>query len=781
MNVITEKLFEAEPEFEGKPVKEVEPDKDLTSLILNTKEEDDDDFSDFNLTIDNAVNPETGKVFTPAEYDEFWAAKKNIDKRRKKNSPTGAYDDKPATGRKRLSPQEKEQRDKKIVARHMNFVAGDETAQRILAKKDPVDVNKIQLFPKSWLMLKSQSNELIDNFIKKTPKYKIINKQIELINKEYNTYNKLGDEEAKQKCVELIMQLKGNKQSFEKLFKTQSNEEREKTSKAIKASPKIKELNAEIKKGLDTIRDYSVNIMIKELSRFRKALFNKDELKDTGIELSFDDFDENEESSDIDMDLLPSAEFSEDEKKLETEYFKFINKIAHRTGVSHLEIEKSSLVKIRELLKLVTPDLQPLKDKIRLLRKQKSYEIKKIKGANDLVDVMFDLFDYTDPKDEKKSKALLAASNVQYVTTIAYNICSKNNKLHLLDDAIADGMLALAIAINSWYNTQRYAEDAVSFEGFSYITIGTAIQKGLYGATSGGKITGTSMATLLHKRLEFIKVWKRAHPEFKDLPFDILDELAASAADENELELPGRVIPETEIKQIIGGDDESGEIWDNLNPDDGINIEAIKSENQKYYSKLIESIRQLFDLFSMKYNANADEYEMTDKKIFDKYDYYLFMYHFGFIRKKDENGIESDKLYTQKEIAELIFEMKKQDKIPVEKPMSQPAIKTRIDVMNKKLKEISETRPEIKQGLQYLWNYWKTNFAGLQELSNEREKLNVKINKDMLDTYLDQHPQQKRRILDNTNLNNIYDFQSDEDVTLPSEIEENVRKLFFKY
>ena len=126
-------------------------------------------------------------------------------------------------------------------------------------------------------------------------------------------------------------------------------------------------------------------------------------------------------------------------------------------------------------------------------------------------------FDFS--KDEEEPKELLAASNIKYVSAIAYRQCSSMNKMQYFDDCCSAGLLGLSLAINKWYEIQKLQDASLSFEGFAYNYIVNAIKKELYyWSTNHGMISPSVLASIDTRRRKTIEMWLKINPDFKNVP-----------------------------------------------------------------------------------------------------------------------------------------------------------------------------------------------------------------------------------------------------------------------
>jgi hypothetical protein len=802
------------------------------------------------------INPETGKPYTKKELDDFF---KGIETNAKGRSSAGGRSGTAkgtGKGRKRLTAEEKKARELQKIERHLNFVGNTSHSQKLLAQDLKPEETKVHIPVSASSAVNIHAHENMAAFIKRTPIYQITKQQIAIVNEEFSVYKKAGNKVCMDKCIQLIRQLKYSIIKYEQVFKNHTREEIDKYNALIKKDPEIKEINRELRDLAEILDTYSVSKTIRQLEFYRIALFSKynnikgvvnkdgvfdldynpDEdneetyhlLDDDSIKysskmdddeilaktISLDDFEESPEEEDKSLEevtaqLLKNIEVdneidkikSSNEEKKKLNYTELLVKISNQLSsdthkVSINDLELMSIKDIRELLKEATPNLEAVRERILLLKMDRSNKIKKIKGVGSITEIMFDLFNYNNSKDVSRAKEVLASSNITYVSAIAFKQCQKINKLNLYEDALSYGLLALAECLDKWAELQKVSKTDLSFEAFTYVAISNRIKRGLYELTSKGKISGASMATLVHNRSKLVKAWESLNPELAALPEDMKESLFSIdydfdySLDENgkiikgknvKYKLPDLVVNEADITGIVSGDDSdggSGVFENEISKNSEVDLETIEAESIEYYQKLIDSIKQIFSLFKLKYNTTANEYEQTTNKLFDKYEYYLFMYYFGFIRKKDPKGIDKDRNYTQSEIAELIYQMKIDDGLNPKAPMSQSNVSLRGKDIIEKINDETKIRPELRQGLLYLFDYWKSHSDILSDLSSKRELYNIKLDNDRLEDYLSEHPQQKEDYK-KTSMGAFIIDDIDESPLLPAEIQHSINELFW--
>jgi hypothetical protein len=614
--------------------------------------------------------------------------------------------------------------------------------------------------PTASLALSINAKKKLESYLKKTPQYRILNEQINLLLEEYKNYKKLGNLELAEKTQELISDLSGKKKKFVKLYKT-STQKDEKEVAEIKAklesSETLKDLKTDLKALEEDYRKLNPNTLAYQISEFRKMLnilddsdvvdFEDEEMTDFDTYLQ--NFSENVTKqeyinlcghiADL-LDLTPgeimkmrvneirkalkAANPAVEELKtkvrkvlktikdkngdivdLKTEILNvlkssksitdtegFKNELIRALNRNDIEIEKL-LLDIKDVLSLENSAIEDLKNKIERKKIEINNESNKIKGQEDITDIIFNIFDLSEVPEEQP-KEMLAAANIPYVKAIAYNTCNKLNMLHLFDDAVAYGLVGLTVAINRWYRIQKFEDTVISFTGFAHRDVSGAIKRGLYEITMSGRISGSVMATIEHKRNKQLKAYLENNPELKDVPREMLDSLLDGVIDDK----VEPAITESAYMDMVGGSEgsDNADIWTNV----------AKYEDEKMLLgklDLINSLKALFGLFRGTNPNTKGANKIFEKPIFDKYDYKLFKLVFGFEYKREslgENKTTKNTNYNQDEIAEILSKYYKANGI--EQSFTQSAISTRIKKLREKLKDCVEKFPIIKAGLQFI-------------------------------------------------------------------------------
>lgn len=702
--------------------------------------------------------------------------------------------------------------------------------------------------------LSSNANKKLEIYLKKTPQYKVLAKQIELLMDEYKNYKAIGNLELAEKTKYLITELGQKRNKFIKLYKSTNNEKKkEEDHEKVKNS----ELLTELKEKREALEyEYQMtnpSSLVRKMKNYREILgYVEENLQEYEDESYVDDIDSFLDSDEtinptkqeydnfcghiadlIDESPLAVAKMSLNElrkalkeqvtpeqitieqinqlikkigieinettkdRKFATEQIKsLIDKIG--TSVSNTLLEDFTPKEIKSLKEKIVLDLlealskkitaeeitelndkidieidqvikgrhtkiSVLKDKIDQVKFMASNEMNRLKGNNDITDIIFDVFDF-EIVPEEQPKDMLAAANVGYVKAIAYNTCAKLNMLHHMDDAVAYGLMGLTVAINKWYKIQKMQDSAVSFAGFANIYISNNIKKGLYELTSAGRISKSAMASMEHYRKKRMENYVQANPEMKDVPADllssILDEVGGPKIEDT--------VTESTYSDMVGGAEggDKADIWSNAASTNDDKLMEVKHE----YESLLGSIKQLFNLFETKVDKTTGIKSITDRKVFNKYDYKLFKLWSGIEFKRELSGdgkttVKSE--YTQEEIAKIMEDYYRANGVP--QTFKQGAISYRINTMLKKMKALMEEYPTMKTGFEYLMNYCRLNREEINYMSNNREELMMKSDReDLKELYADDEQQLNKVLTDGKRLSDV--FETSESNPLDDEI-----------
>jgi hypothetical protein len=552
------------------------------------------------------------------------------------------------------------------------------------------DVDKIK--SSASIALDSSAKSILVAALQRTPQYKVLRTQINLLKENLDVYKKIGDAEKYQATKAMIEDISEKMTKFAKFFKngstTQKKQDIEIFNEKIKDSEILKELKTEresLEKELKLITPASI---------YRKFKFYKSKF---GNYSTVDDLiDDVDDETIVDLDMDDDDVMEVDNKVLETkaDYIELCNHVADLIDSTPDFVMNMTPYQVKKAIEEnVDPQkIEDLKTRLEVVKLKASQELKKIKGANDITDIMFEIFDFS--MEEKAPKEILAAVNIPYVKSITYNICKKNNDLSNFDDAVADGLLGLTLAINKWYNVQKLTDSALSFEGYAYQYIRNAIIRGYYSRMGAGRVSGSTLATLEFNRKKDLDFFIKNNPEFADFPEDLIAEL--SGLNDNIIDgSVGRTIMASEYEGIVSDTGDDADIWANLTADKDNSPIDIKHE----FENVIGSIKTLFSMFVTKEENGVKK--TTTRKVFDYIDYLLFKMYMKIQLKPDGTA------FNQTEMAEEIikYKLSKGDR----STMTQSAVNTRLSVMFDKIHKIMQQDPEIKAGFEWFY-YNRTEF-----------------------------------------------------------------------
>jgi len=604
------------------------------------------------------------------------------------------------------------------------------------------------------------ANMKLNYYLKKSPQFQILENQINLLKTESENYKKNGSLENYQKCIDIITELSVKRKDLKIIFKSGetnfSQDKKDELNSKLRNSKELKELYDKRKILQKELKMNTPSFLITTISNFRKQIEFKENLSSTSDVTNFED----------EIEELQTFNSFNTNTELYQDYQDFCGIIADMIMWDINEVIESPLQQIKNALIDKVKDTEKIKDEILKTTQDINNEKTSITGGTKITDLLYDIFDFKNDETEGKvPKEILAASNIGLVKSIAYNTCSKYGNLNNLDEAVGAGLLGLTVAINSWYETQKLADGALTFKGFANIYIHGAIQRELLNLSGQGRTSGSVMATkntLGNKKIEnFVKY----NSEFEDIDKGFLNEML-SAYDDS-LTTIGKTVTETDYSNSIAGDDgDSSEVWLNAAESDEDTSDLV--EGKLEYEKMLLSIKELLNLFEHKKDKITGLLSITSKKLLDKYDKRLFLMYFGLTHKIEKNNPSESKArnnsnpgdYTQEEMAEELISMYAADGII--KTFSQAAISYRIEQMLNKLKFAIDLNPGLKAGFEYFHRYWQTNQKTLQKLSNAREEVGMKLDRDELrDIYSDDDEALNTQLSDGTKLADYFEISGD--------------------
>ena len=566
---------------------------------------------------------------------------------------------------------------------------------------------KINLAGNATNALRRSATEKLNHYIQTSPQYKVLKQQMDVLKQQMIEYKKLGAIEHYETLKEQLMLLKGSVKKFENIVKTETNASRNAKYDAVKASPKLKEL----KNTLDSLKDeYSkknINSIMSKLMDIRQKLEAKSK---------------HQRIQSIDEALEDSVS---EVSSTEAVYEEILFNISELTDIPVSELEHLSNNEILKELRASQTEsdkqyIEELKTKIESVKMDASSEMKRVKGYHDITDVIFNTFDFE--TEEERPKDMLASANVKYVQAIAYNICSKQSMLRNYEDAVSYGLLGLTLAINKWYGIQKLKDSALSFEGFAHVYIVNSIKRGLYELSSGGMISGSARANLEHKRNKNIEYWLKHNQELKDIPTEYIEDIVDGMG-YSKVNTP---TTETDYNTIVGGEQSYADIWSrNIANGFGDGNSDTLAETKLNYEDLVNSLKSLFLMFDTKVDKETGIKKITNKKLFDKYDYQLFLMNFG-LKTKYDSTTGKQRNYNQTEMAEELSKFYAANGI--RKTFSQPAINARIKTIMSKINNVMKLYPEIRKGFEYLLYNITANSGNYANISSNREEYGINYN-----------------------------------------------------
>lgn len=533
----------------------------------------------------------------------------------------------------------------------------------------------------------------LELYLKRMPQYKSLDQQIKLLQHEKALYQKAGKKEFVQRCDEMLKQLNESQKQFLKLYKPNDyQEENKRISKEMKNSEVLRELKAERSEIESTLGIRDPKTLISRWYSLKKLLGSTEE--------KIEDFDTflDEEEIDADSEIESIEDVLNSAMTIRQQFNNICGIISDYVDneYSPAEISKLAYKPLLDTLlfygEKIKPELTELKSRLSENKYLASKEVALIRGSEDISNLIFNMFDLeTEPEVPKE---LLAASNIEFVKAIAYKQISRLNLFQFYDDAIGFGNIGLSQGINAWHSIQKTKDSPVSFSGFAYKYIKFGIKRGLLSLGYSGRVSGSVMATLMTNQRKQLELFYAENPELKDLPTEMVEGLVDGLQI-----LPKAAITESGFNQMIGGEQDGGS---------GHFQEMISDENSDAiieagleFQDLLTSLKTLFSLFKTKVNKVTGEEEVTDKKLFDYYDYRIFCMRVGIERKKLDEG--QSEPYTQQEIANILTEYKHSLGY-FNQSFKQEAISDRWKKIMGKLEFALSSNPKLRMAIDYLYN-----------------------------------------------------------------------------
>lgn len=596
---------------------------------------------------------------------------------------------------------------KKEKTERKRVVKPKTTQQIMYPKKEVVERDsKVELAGSAVNMTRNSAKSIINYYTKSHPTYKSIQQQLEVLRTKIKEYKKAGETAYYQQCLETYNQLQENAKLFKSVMKGKTSAEIIEDRNTIANDSVIKQFTKELKALKEEAKKYDIGSLVSRLRKVRTHLdwksadMSEIELEDDVIDLD----DVIAQDSDEDVSNKKVA------KTTEYEYRELLKHISELTGVTAKSLADMNTNKIKNLLIETRTDEDEILEGINNEIIEKEVEINKrrreITNGNDVTDLIHESFD-NEADDYRKAKELLAATHIKYVEATAYKICMKLNLMEEYEEAVAIGYEGLAKAINEWEVLQRNSSVPVSFEPLLRKKVGHNIERGLLDATGNGTMSGSTRADKYSKYHDYkTKRIKELRAEYGEhITDDILEDII-SMETEGKFD-DERVLKERDMVGMIGGSDDdynSSDIWSNVLNDRESDASEIM-EAQENYQTLIESLTKLFKLFKKETDKKTGLERVTSTRFFDADDYLLFTMKYGLRKKQMPDGTE--KMFTQTEMAEMLMNQWKERGIS--KTISQAGINVRLKNLEEKIQLALEQYPEIKEALQYIFNYWRLN------------------------------------------------------------------------
>lgn len=562
-----------------------------------------------------------------------------------------------------------------------------------------------------------------EHYLNSSPGFKTIETQIRLLNMEAKQYSRVNPE-LHSKCIKMISELTKQRKDFMKVLSkpTGGTELGDK----IRNSGKLKEMKAKrdaLEKEFRFTNPSSVLFLVREY----RGVLGLSALVDEDTE-NFIDLD-----SDDDDDMLKQLEKASETTNVRAAYDRLMAHIydnlidkKYHDVMSISQFYTMNTSKIGQLLRenVDVVKIDKLKLDIETVKFEASNEMSTLSGKHDITNVMYEIFDYNTVREEEP-KEMLAANHIELVNKIAYDICSRQNLIQYVNDASGYGFLGLSLALDKWYKIQKTKDNPVSFQGFANVYISNEIRKGLYEiARTGGTISRNAMADMVHKQQKSIKIFMNANPELRDLPVDLMNDIS-----DNIHEV--KPIPSVKTESEYTGDDGEydSDVWNNIHRvNDNELIEA-----RVEYEEYLKSLKDLFNLFKTRVNPNSGEREVTNMKIFDKYDYKLFKLMTGIEFKVISVDGDSKKFaYNNREIGEILTRYYHENGEKGRKLIDGDQVWDMIQRLSKKMKAAVDQYPGIKAGLSYLLTYTGTEIN--TRLNHEREEIEKRLRKPLIES-----------------------------------------------
>ena len=203
------------------------------------------------------------------------------------------------------------------------------------------------------------------------------------------------------------------------------------------------------------------------------------------------------------------------------------------------------------------------------------------------------------------------------------------------------------------------------------------------------------------------------------------------------------IVNQSDIVGSSEDESEGNDIWSTVVKDHVTDITEAKSE----YTQLLNSIVELLSKM-------------------DKYQRKLFLMYYGFDKKMEKDDVTGKTVsnsYKQADIAKELYEFYISTGVTPAKAtngtFSQPAISYRIQKLEEQIADILKEHPELKTGFEFLMVYWLQNSDMLTTMSNNREELGMKLERDLLrNHYADDENTLNIQLSDGKKLRDAFDI-----------------------
>lgn len=594
--------------------------------------------------------------------------------------------------------------------------------------------------------LTTDVNNFLNYKLIQLPQYKTLTDQIELLKKELGNYKKCGDQAKVDECIGLLEALTGSRKELKDVFKnrTKLTSKDEGEVRRLYATDEDLVAWTEKRKILEKEKNmHSPAWLTQQMKEFReqieirkhvtgdssyKVFEDIPEVEDLDSYLSKDEVEELEMINLENEDELDNIETMRNDV-LKQEYSDFCGYIGDLIGYTAKEISEMKINQIRKLLtENVYEDFKKINSDLDKLKFDINQRKAALRGETTITDILFDVFDFQE-NDGQEPKEILIAANLNLVKAIAYNTCSRLNQLHNMDDAVSYGLIGLTVAANKWLETQKLIDSPLSFKGFATIEIVNLMQRGLYELSNNG-VSGSSAATMATRNKARIEKFVKYNNEFEGLDKSKLLEALAETGEIYSYGAPLNIVNASDYSATVGGEDgaDDSDIFANATGDKSMSNDSELFEAKEAYDKLLLGIKELFGLFKTK-TSNKDGFvikEVSEQKLFDKYDFKIFKLVFGFevpedleaenLRKMKGSSSKVQWTYIANELTK--FARSEGDINPRTgdyKTFTAPAIHNeskkdgRYDVMMRKIKMSCDENSNIRAAFEYIYNYMREN------------------------------------------------------------------------